>query len=745
MIRNLKAVQVIPTTKAVQVIPTAKAVQVIPTAKAVQVIPTAKVVQVVPTAKVEANTWPSKFDPGSALTMMRSLEEAAVRWKDAMKCRSVVTKLILVDSSVVLFLKKWVSICLSFLSWGNALSLQLYCPEPDQEWHYICYLQHDWAYAWVRIWAPVLWIVAVPCLLIPTAPSVPWRTCASQDSFQCIVLRGPCLPAQFWSQKQDWTFIFIDLDFPCYTCFCQVATYRPNIHLNLAKTPGGGWLLFASFQTLLKSYLSVTCVRTSVTNAPWHTMAGFWCLLLWRLARTRRGIGFGKPRPWSNSAAPPKKRPSLQARTWWWLKTWTHQHSPALMWATYMERTNMPRSVVMRRRNCSRPPLILDMFQYFSKESLWHNTRLLFTCGWRLSRTLILAFPSASDPRMVWTLRTTLRCWWLTRPPWLETFLKVSLKCQGLPTPPWSTCQFSVMKVTKNGSTVTSSKSLPKSSFKTSWRSRVLQSALHGIEYILICVCVCCWIWWSSFERIHEFVYGNFAKLLPRLPEEAPKEHLETKPEPPLLKRCVWGKACLGYFFGYIWGFHWKVYQHFWGIWWIFNTLSLNHLCRLVVRFARLSCLRLKSRNGGRRMTGRCLFRSFRNGTLRPKPLQRTCPKKRLRLLPHRLWWRYPESDRLMLTWQSTWWMKGVLLGKPRSVPCRSSTAGSLQTSSVRICQCLWCQMGGPMSSILLGTLCLILLMFVCTCKLIPSNTFCSPQQNRDSSLTSKYYGYFFY
>ena len=106
MIRNLKAVQVIPTTKAVQVIPTAKAVQVIPTAKAVQVIPTAKVVQVVPTAKVEANTWPSKFDPGSALTMMRSLEEAAVRWKDAMKCRSVVTKLILVDSSVVLFLKK---------------------------------------------------------------------------------------------------------------------------------------------------------------------------------------------------------------------------------------------------------------------------------------------------------------------------------------------------------------------------------------------------------------------------------------------------------------------------------------------------------------------------------------------------------------------------------------------------------------------------------------------------------------
>ena len=490
MIRNLKAVQVIPTTKAVQVIPTAKAVQVIPTAKAVQVIPTAKVVQVVPTAKVEANTWPSKFDPGSALTMMRSLEEAAVRWKDAMKCRSVVTKLILVDSSVVLFLKKWVSICLSFLSWGNALSLQLYCPEPDQEWHYICYLQHDWAYAWVRIWAPVLWIVAVPCLLIPTAPSVPWRTCASQDSFQCIVLRGPCLPAQFWSQKQDWTFIFIDLDFPCYTCFCQVATYRPNIHLNLAKTPGGGWLLFASFQTLLKSYLSVTCVRTSVTNAPWHTMAGFWCLLLWRLARTRRGIGFGKPRPWSNSAAPPKKRPSLQARTWWWLKTWTHQHSPALMWATYMERTNMPRSVVMRRRNCSRPPLILDMFQYFSKESLWHNTRLLFTCGWRLSRTLILAFPSASDPRMVWTLRTTLRCWWLTRPPWLETFLKVSLKCQGLPIPPWSTCQFSVMKVTKNGSTVTSSKSLPKSSFKTSWRSRVLQSALHGIEYILICVCV---------------------------------------------------------------------------------------------------------------------------------------------------------------------------------------------------------------------------------------------------------------
>ena len=150
----------------------------------------------------------------------------------------------------------------------------------------------------------------------------------------------------------------------------------------------------------------------------------------------------------------------------------------------------MPRSVVMRRRNCSRPPLILDMFQYFSKESLWHNTRLLFTCGWRLSRTLILAFPSASDPRMVWTLRTTLRCWWLTRPPWLETFLKVSLKCQGLPIPPWSTCQFSVMKVTKNGSTVTSSKSLPKSSFKTSWRSRVLQSALHGIEYILICVCV---------------------------------------------------------------------------------------------------------------------------------------------------------------------------------------------------------------------------------------------------------------
>ena len=42
-----------------------------------------------PPTKVEANTWPSKFDAGSALTMMRAIEATA----ESMKCRHVVTRL----------------------------------------------------------------------------------------------------------------------------------------------------------------------------------------------------------------------------------------------------------------------------------------------------------------------------------------------------------------------------------------------------------------------------------------------------------------------------------------------------------------------------------------------------------------------------------------------------------------------------------------------------------------------------
>lgn len=41
--------------------------------------------------------WPAKFDPGSALHMMKALEDTSERWLRALKCRNVVPKFTIVS------------------------------------------------------------------------------------------------------------------------------------------------------------------------------------------------------------------------------------------------------------------------------------------------------------------------------------------------------------------------------------------------------------------------------------------------------------------------------------------------------------------------------------------------------------------------------------------------------------------------------------------------------------------------
>lgn len=44
----------------------------------------------------------------------------------------------------------------------------------------------------------------------------------------------------------------------------------------------------------------------------------------------------------------------------------------------------------------------------------------------------------------------------------------------------------------------------------------------------------------------------NFILWPWRLPDDPPQEHMESKPSPPTLKRCVWGKARLAKLFALI-------------------------------------------------------------------------------------------------------------------------------------------------------------------------------------------------